>query len=148
MSRQVEFKLFMARYLAKAVRAVATHGLQGVVRAWSIRMSRQVEFKLFTARHFDELLQVVPISRLIGTNGHDADKKAPPVSRRCSLDQWLETRDKLLRWHSRDRFEDAAGDLVRIALAVRTTVFEVALPTVVLEAVRHADGGATVGDAP
>ena len=75
MSRQVEFKLFMARYLAKAVRAVATHGLQGVVRAWSIRMSRQVEFKLFTARHFDELLQVVPISRLIGPNGIDADKK-------------------------------------------------------------------------
>jgi hypothetical protein len=45
------------------------------------------------------------------------------------------------------QFENAAGDLVGIALGVRTAVFEVALVAVVHEAVRDADRGTAVGEA-
>src|SRR5262245_34929783 len=44
-----------------------------------------------------------------------------------------------------DRLQDLRGDLVGVALRVRTTVFQVALVAVVHEGVRHADRSATVG---
>ena len=49
--------------------------------------------------------------------------------------------------HRGDRLQNAAGDLVGIALRVRTAIFEVALVAVVDEAVRHADGSAAIGHA-
>src|SRR5258706_2897440 len=46
-----------------------------------------------------------------------------------------------------DGLEDLRGDLVGVALRIRAAVFQVALVAVVDEAVRHADRGATVGNA-
>ena len=47
--------------------------------------------------------------------------------------------DSLLDRNCRDCLENATGNLVRIPLGVRTTVFEVAFIAVVHEAVRDAD---------
>src|SRR5204862_2679484 len=49
--------------------------------------------------------------------------------------------------HGGDGLQDAAGNLVGVALRVRPAVFEVSLVVVVHEAVRNADRGAAVGDA-
>src|SRR5688572_18817775 len=55
--------------------------------------------------------------------------------------------EALLQRHSRDRLQDTTGDLVRVALRVWTAVFQVSLVAVVHEAVRDADGSATICDA-
>ena len=49
--------------------------------------------------------------------------------------------------HGSDRRQDARGDLVGVALGVRTAILEIALVAIVDEAVRHADRGAAVGHA-
>ena len=52
----------------------------------------------------------------------------------------------LFDWNGCDGLENAACDLVRVALGVWTTVFEVTFVAVVHEAVRDADGRATVSN--
>ena len=54
---------------------------------------------------------------------------------------------ELLDRYFGDRLENAAGNRVRIALAVRTTVFEVTFVAVVDEAVWHTDRSTAVGEA-
>src|SRR5215831_4584411 len=46
--------------------------------------------------------------------------------------------------HRRDRLQDLRGDLVWVALRVRTAIFQIALIAVVDERVRHADRSATI----
>src|SRR6266446_9086646 len=53
----------------------------------------------------------------------------------------------LLGRDSRDRLQDAAGNRVRIALRVRTTVFQIAAVAVGDEGLRQADGSAAIAHA-
>src|SRR5260370_15223754 len=50
------------------------------------------------------------------------------------------------RRHGRDRLHDLGNDLVGVALRVRAAIFQIALVTVVGEAVRYADRGAAVSN--
>src|SRR5580692_973251 len=49
--------------------------------------------------------------------------------------------------HGLDRFDDAAGDEIRVGSGVRTAILEVALVAIVDEAVRQTHRGAAVGQA-
>src|SRR6201996_4341441 len=49
--------------------------------------------------------------------------------------------------HFRDRLQDLRGDLVGVALRVRTAVFQITLVAVVDEGVRNADRGTTISHA-
>ena len=66
----------------------------------------------------------MPLVRPVTVIGDEAPMAVMPTKKHRLFPggaRWitgLKTRDKSLRWHGRDRFEDAAGDLVRIALAV------------------------------
>src|SRR3981189_3432242 len=76
-----------------------------------------------------------------------------PARERDGLDAPKSGRDALSRCrfgggrNRCDRLQDLGGDLVGVALRIRTAVFEIALVPVIDEAVRHADRGATVRDA-
>jgi len=48
-------------------------------------------------------------------------------------------------WHAVDRLENAGSNLVRVALRIRTAIFQVALVAVLDEIHGHADGSATIG---
>src|SRR3954466_4457596 len=49
--------------------------------------------------------------------------------------------------HCRDGLENPARDLVRIALGIRSAIFQISLVAAVHEAVRHAHRRATIRDA-
>ncbi len=49
-------------------------------------------------------------------------------------------------WNLGNGFENSGTNLVRITLRVRTTIFQVTLVAIVDEAVRHANGSASISD--
>ena len=61
--------------------------------------------------------------------------------------RFTESCERLLGRNRGNRLKDAAGDFVRVALGIWTTVFEVTFVAVINEAVRHTDRCAAVSQA-